>query len=388
MKVLCLGGAGKIGREAILDLVQFSNFEKITIGDINEDEGMKVLKWLDDGRVDFQRINVNNTGGTISQMKDYDMVMDCTPVRLNNASTMCIAESGCSGVNLNGYGDENKSDGIFKKNNKVFVSGFGMSPGMTQMMAKHAAAQLDTVESVRISHSAYRPFAFSRSIAETTMYEYDSSLKSRIVYEDGEYIQLPPFSRPIEVTFPEPYGRSLQYILPHPEVITLSGYLKNKGVKLVEVRGAWSEKIMQLLKVLYDWGFLRNDRIEVIEHTKVGILDCIIEYLSNSKEGNDTELFGYALHVEVTGTRNGKKYRHVMTNSHPSSDGSVRNWVKLRAYTRNVGIPLSIATMLIASGGIDKTGVISPENAFDPETVFKELEKRHIYSHQTANLIE
>jgi saccharopine dehydrogenase-like NADP-dependent oxidoreductase len=39
MKVLCLGGAGKICREAAYDLVEFSDFQTITIGDYNEKAG-------------------------------------------------------------------------------------------------------------------------------------------------------------------------------------------------------------------------------------------------------------------------------------------------------------------------------------------------------------
>ena len=34
MKVFCLGGAGRICREAIHDLVQFSDFEQITVADL------------------------------------------------------------------------------------------------------------------------------------------------------------------------------------------------------------------------------------------------------------------------------------------------------------------------------------------------------------------
>lgn len=44
MKVFCLGGAGNICREAVLDLVQYSGFEKITIADFNEEEGRKVVE--------------------------------------------------------------------------------------------------------------------------------------------------------------------------------------------------------------------------------------------------------------------------------------------------------------------------------------------------------
>jgi hypothetical protein len=33
MKAVCLGGAGRIARESLFDLVEFSDFEKITVAD-------------------------------------------------------------------------------------------------------------------------------------------------------------------------------------------------------------------------------------------------------------------------------------------------------------------------------------------------------------------
>jgi len=83
----------------------------------------------------------------------------------------------------------------------------------------------------------------------------------------------------------------------------------------------------------------------------------------------------------VTGTKDGKKLRYLLTHTHPASDGSVSGWEKLRAYTRCVGIPMGIATALIAKGKVKRTGVVVPEFAFDPEEIFRELEKRQIFIH-------
>jgi saccharopine dehydrogenase-like NADP-dependent oxidoreductase len=261
------------------------------------------------------------------------------------------------------------------------VPGFGMTPGVTQMMAMHAANQLETVDTVRVSHGAYRPIAFSRSIAETTTYEYDPALPGRVVFEDGQFIQVPPFARPREILLPEPYGLTTQYIIPHAETKTLAKALKDKGVRLIEVRGTWPAKNMQLMRALYDWGLLRNDTVTV-GGAQVGVLDCVAEYLLNSREGTETDLYGYALHVEVTGTRDGRSWRHTLTHTHPASDGSVPGWEKLRAYTRNVGIPLSIGASLLARGEVSRPGVITPEEAFLPATVFTELARRGIHMHE------
>ncbi|WP_410981826.1 saccharopine dehydrogenase family protein [Bacillus cereus] len=388
MKVFCLGGAGKICREAILDLVQFSSFETITVADFNEEEGRKVVEWLDDPRVDFVRVDVTNHEDTVAKMKGYDIVMDGTTIKLNGLSTRCIAEAGCHGVNLNGFGEENESHDVFVQNGKTCLPGFGMTPGVTQMMAMYAANQLDSVESVRVSHGSYRPIAFSASITETTTYEYDPKLPTRTVFENGEFKQVPPFARPREVELPEPYGKAVQYIIPHSETITLAKALKNKGVQLIETRGTWPQQNMKLVRALYDYGILRNDTIEV-NGKGIGIMDCISNYLLQSKEGQETAVYGYALHVEVIGEKNGQKVQHVLYHTHPTSDGSVEGWENLRAYTRNVGIPFGIATELIAKGEVKESGVVTPEEAFqNPKIIFDELEKRGIHIHEEVCVLE
>jgi lysine 6-dehydrogenase len=382
MKVLCLGGAGKICREAALDLVRFSAFDEITIGDYDEKTGRGVVQWLNDPRVGFQRVDVRDRAAAVGIMEGYDIVMDGTTITLNGLSTACIAEAGCHGINLNGFGEEYRYDPIFKAKGRTHVPGFGMTPGTTDMMAKYAIDRLDTVDTVRISHGAFRPIAFSASITETTSYEYDPRLPGRVVYENGEFIQVPPFARPLAVELPAPYGTHPQYIIPHAETKTVAAYLDQQGKKarLIEVRGTWPPKNMQLIRALYDWGILNNEKIR-IAGVEIGIMDALSAYLMQYPAGQETELYGYALHIDVTGTKGGKKLRYLLTHTHPASDGSVAGWEKLRAYTRCVGIPMGIAAEIIARGGVKRTGVVMPEFAFDPGEIFRELEKRRILIH-------
>lgn len=121
MRVLCLGGAGRICRESAYDLVQFSGFQKITIGDYNEKAGQEVVEWLNDPRVNFKKLDVHNRKDTVELMRHYDIVMDGTTISLNDLTTACIAEAGCHGINLNGFGEEYKYDQQFKNHGKIHV---------------------------------------------------------------------------------------------------------------------------------------------------------------------------------------------------------------------------------------------------------------------------
>ena len=139
---------------------------------------------------------------------------------------------------------------------------------------------------------------------------------------------------------------------------------------------------MTLVRGLYDYGILKNPVVKVGD-TEKGLMSIIGDYLVNSEEGKTTELYGYALHVEVVGYKDGVKKQGIIYHTHPASDGSVEGWEGLRAYTRNVGIPLAIAAEQLAKGNVKGTGILIPEDAFEPELIFKELERRGIYMHES-----
>ena len=387
-RVLSIGGAGRICRETIADLVATTTaneVSKITVGDLDEEAGSEVVSSLNDPRVDFKRVDVNKTDELSKLMKQYDMVMSGTSLGLNPIVMSSAAKAGIPGISLTGFGGW-ELDQEFKDCGKIFVPGFGMTPGTTNMMAMLACNQLDTVDTIRISHGAYRPVAYSAAIVDTTKHEYELDCPTRLVFEDEEFKPVPPFGRPRMIDLPQPFGPGYEYIIPHPETRTLAKSVKDKGIRLIEVRGTWPPKTMELIKALYDWGLLRNDEVKVKDvHgtlVEVGTLDVIGAHWLAFPEGKQTDLYGYCLHVEVTGTRGSRRVRHILTSSHPISDGSIPEWAGLRAYTRSVGIPMSIGAQLIMAGRSKGVGVVAPELAFDPEEFFAELAKRGILIHE------
>ena len=162
----------------------------------------------------------------------------------------------------------------------------------------------------------FRPIAYSPAIFETTSYEYDPNLPGRVVFEDGEFQAGSPFCKRKNDQASGALRRKSTVDYSHSETVTGQKYLKDKGVKLIEVRGTWPPKNMRLVKALYEWGFMRNDKF-TYKGVEMGIIDAIGAYLQQSKEGQETDLYGYSLHIEVRGTRNGKKVEHILTHTPP-----------------------------------------------------------------------
>ncbi len=373
MRILCLGAAGRISRESVKDLVGDSGFTQITIGDVNQAAAREVVQEIGDDRLDAIEFDITDSAAAVEVMKQYDLVMSGMPIKFDELLVKTVVEAGVNGLDINGMGDTLVFDAPARKAGIVYVPGVGMTPGTTNVLTRYAADQMERVDEICISHGAFRAISLSPGLTSTTFIEYDPNLQGRVVYDNGEYVNVPPFSLEKIIELPEPFGTLPQYVIPHPEAYTLPRYIQ--GVKRIEVRGTWPEKNMRLVRALYEYGFLRGDKVEV-NGAEISTLDFLAAYLNQAPEGKEQDLWGYALHVEVTGLRDGKAVRHTLTTTHPSAD--VEGWEGPRAYTRSVGIPLSIGAQMIASGKVKEKGVVAPEGAFDPVEFIEELARRGI----------
>jgi saccharopine dehydrogenase-like NADP-dependent oxidoreductase len=377
MKILCLGGGGRISRESVKDLVANRDFAQITIGDANEVAAHEVANEINDPRIDVVKFDITDSKRSVEIMKRYDVVMSGMPIKFDELLVEAVVKAKVNGLDINGMGNTFAFDSAAREAGIVYVPGVGMTPGTTNILTRYAADQMERVDEIYISHGAFRAISLSPGLTSTTFIEYDPTLDTRVVYDNGKHVQVPPFSLEKMIELPHPYGALPQYVIPHPEGFTIPKYIK--GVKRIEVRGTWPEKNMRLVRALYDYGFLRNDKVK-ISGVEIGSRDFVAAYLDQSPEGRKQDLWGYALHVEVVGMRRGREVRHILTTTHPSKD--LKGWEDPKGYTKCVGIPLSIGAQMIAMGKVKTKGVVAAEGAFDPMEFIGELAKRGIRVHE------
>src|SRR5262249_44610179 len=107
--------------------------------------------------------------------------------------------------------------------------GCGATPGVTNLMAKTAADQLDQVEEVHIAFASYRSIAPSPGLLDTVLDEFSADSK-RFYWQDGEFIETPAFSGSRQVRFADPVGEIETFYVPHSETHTIHRFI-GKGVK-------------------------------------------------------------------------------------------------------------------------------------------------------------
>ncbi|MBW2122649.1 MAG: saccharopine dehydrogenase NADP-binding domain-containing protein, partial [Deltaproteobacteria bacterium] len=143
MKILCVGAAGQISRESLKDLIEFGDFDQITIGDVNEEAARQVREEVGDQRVDFVHLDITDTAGSVEVMRGYDVVMAGLPIALDTLLVDAVMAAGVSGLDVTGMGQTYFDyDTRARQAGIIFVPGVGMTPGTTNILAKYAADQM------------------------------------------------------------------------------------------------------------------------------------------------------------------------------------------------------------------------------------------------------
>jgi len=371
MRVLVLGGAGAIGSEATKDLVETSDFSEIVLGDVALERTSKFVSGLRDERLSFVRADANKIEELARVMKDFDLVVSALPFRYDFNVTLAAIKAKVNGIDVASTEDQYDLDAQAKKAGITYVAGCGATPGTTNMMAKYGILKLNRADEVQIAFAAFRCTAIAPGLLYTTLWEFDPAVKDRTYYIGGKFVRVAPLDGKKLVEFHDQIGRREVCYVPHEEPKTLSKTFPQ--LKKIEVRGCFPPDTMELVKMLVKYNFYQDKPVEV-NGRKVKPIDFMFNFLLQSPTAKENPVWAYGLVVEVIGEKNGKPAKITLKNSHPP----MNKWGGRSAYSKNVGIPLSIGAQMMARSKVKQNGVLPPEACFDPIEFFKELSKRDI----------
>lgn len=375
MKILVLGGAGAMGTVTVRDLAESPDVSKVIVGDVSIERANQLKGLVGSEKVSVRRVDVSNHAGLVDAMKEADAVANATPCHLNIQIMKTAMKAGRNLTDLGGVyyttlkqlelNEEVKKAGI------TAVLGCGLAPGITDILAKYGADKLDAVDEAHMKYGEVNltPAKYKWSF-RTVLEEYTTG---PVVYRNGEYKKLPPFSGKQIVKFPEPIGeRTCCYGL-YSGVATLPRTI-GKGLKVVDCLMVHREEDEQRINVLNEMGLTSNEPINF-----KGLKISPREFLLRCAPPPDAKAKDVAgAIVEVIGEKGGEKTRCIYSLVYSYHE---KYGVSALAYL--TGVPLSIASQMLAKGEIPELGVLPPEVAVKPKPFFAELAKRGININET-----
>ncbi|NIQ39950.1 MAG: hypothetical protein GTN81_15395 [Proteobacteria bacterium] len=376
MRITVLGAAGAMARSAVLDLVESRDVENLTLADINL-KALEVLKEsLKSKKISMTRVDVTDHENLVKVIKGSDAVINGTVYYHNVEVMSACLEVRAHYVDMGGLFHVSRKqmflDHDFKRAGLTAILGMGSAPGIVNVMARYAYDRLDTLEYVRIRDGIVNftktnsplgiPYALETLLDEFVMNPY--------IFENGDWVELKPFSRPEEVDFPEPVGKQTTFATLHSEVATIPVSFKDKGVKEVSFKLALPREFEKKLRFLVDLGFGSKDPISVGE-VKVIPRDILLPIVRGLPESNAKPDDHKVLRVDVKG----KKERQEIEYRLESIQHPYEKW-GMRCGSFTVGFPIAVVAKMLASARVEPKGAVGPERAVQPEAFFKELAKR------------
>jgi len=363
-----------MGSEVTRDLARTSELEEIVIADADFPKAQALADELGGGRVRAIQIDVRDEDTLAKALTEFDVVANATTYHFGLIATRAAIRAKTNYLDLGGLFNTPKQLELDEEARKAGVTiclGCGATPGVTNLMTRHAADQLDQVGEVHIAFASFRSIAPSAGLLDTVLDEFSPGSR-RFYWEDGSLVEVPAFSGAKTIKFSEPVGEIETYFVPHSETHTLPRLL-GKGVRRVDVRGTWRPEIMRALRLFADLKLTGEQSID-FDGRKTSSKAFLRQHILQTAAdfGGDGE-WAFLLNVEVVGQREGKPIRIVSNTSHPSN----AEW-GTTATARMTGIPASIGAQKLARGEAKRKGVIAPEACFEPESFFAELAQRGI----------
>ena len=386
MIITLLGGAGFMGAGIVRDLVSdraIVDITRIRVCDAVRDKMEALKQELGDPRLELVDLNVTDPAALNAAIAGADICINCVPTLLGFQMTIFEAALAAKVpyIDLGGLGTftvkQLAEHERFKAAGVTAVIGVGADPGMSNVICRAVADELDEIDKINLYWAAelvgeenpvlIPPYSVSTVLAE---YAHESTQ-----FYDGKHVTCPPMSGSEFLDLPEPWGRCEFMHSPHSEQLTvpLADGIKEKGIKEFSWKLHLPHREHEAWVGLVKAGFGDfNDPVEV-GGVKVRPLDVLNKVIERNIKRNADKIpaqDSHEIHFAIgKGRKNGVETT-VTVEVVVKPDAMYAPYVD--ACTSMNG---SIAAQLILANP-KRPGVWAPEEYFEVAAYFKELEKR------------
>lgn len=364
-KITVLGGCGVVGSVAAATLVSSGAFSEVAIADIDLGGARTVAQRLGFDAASAVELDAGSPQSIRNAITGSSVVLNCVgpfykygPIILKT-----VIESKINYVDICDDFDATEKllamDADAKKAGVSALIGMGSSPGVANVLVRFCADfLLDRVEAVDIYHAHGGEKVEGPAVVKHRIHSMTMDIP---MFLDGKFTTVRLFedsgiALEEDVEFRD-VGKYRVYAYPHPETITLPGYLK--GVRRVTNLGlVLPPEYAELIKGMVRLGITAEDSIDVQGQSVIPLEFAVAFILSRRQElmeeaGLD-EPMG-CLKIVVKGQKDGVGSTYVFSMS---SRG--------QGMGEGTGVPAALGAILIGTGKVKGKGVLPPESCVDP----------------------
>jgi saccharopine dehydrogenase (NAD+, L-lysine-forming) len=381
MKIIVLGGAGKMGCIAVQDLAGDRRVGEVVIADRDLGQARTVAEIINKPKVSIQPVDATDHHALVGLLEGADACLNATVYYFNLQVMEACLEAGVPYTDMGGLFHTTRrqlelSD-RFAGVGLSAVLGMGSAPGVPNVQARYAAERLDTVETIRIYDGIKPPPPDDVRFTYAVPTIVDELTLAPMVYRDGEFVACEPLSEFEDYWFTPPIGLLPMHLSLHSEIATLPITFQDKGLRECFFKiNYWgmAKETVEKIRVLADFGFAGREPVELDEQQVVPrellvalmskYVPPISEFLAPPK--NQPPDWTKEIVTEVRGAKDGKTMIY-----------------RLGTLTCKGALPTGVAparTAIWLAEGRILPGVHPPEAVIEPEAFFKELEEREIYT--------
>lgn len=259
MKFLVLGGCADMAVPLLKRLHEDDAVSGVIVADLDEAKAKRLAEGCG-GKFTGRYCDAADASGVIGLMRGCDVaVCYIGPFyRFERALAACAIEAGVHYVSIaddyDAYLDVITLDEAARQAGVKILSGFGNSPGITQVLAAKGYHALDRPRRIHVNWCA----GAGESVgASNLMHLFHIFEGSTLQWKDGKEVRVQTGTCPKRVTFPEPIHDAIIYYTGHAESVSLPRNLP--GLEEVTLHGGTKPHyIVTLLKLMRATGAFKT----------------------------------------------------------------------------------------------------------------------------------
>jgi len=244
VRITVLGGAGLMGSGVIRDLISdrtICPLSEIRVCDVSRERIDRLIGELHDPRLSGYVLDVANRDQLHGALEGANLCINSVPTL--SGFQMSIFEAalaaGVDYLDLGGLGiftaPQKAAHDRFKRAGVTAVIGAGSDPGMSNVICRLVADELDSIERINLYWACERvgpesPVLTPPYNLSTVLAEY---ARPSIQFLGGQHREVAPLTGLETLDLPEPFGKTEFIYTPHSEQLTvpLADGIREKGIK-------------------------------------------------------------------------------------------------------------------------------------------------------------